>query len=150
MTRISAGKALWRAITCKCKLHYNNLHRRLDWGMLTDEEFRKKKGAVKNIWTWEIKQQGKRQKGRTIPVNRPWRPIELWDVEATTFSLDSRLTVGNKAVSLTRRRPPPPPWRFLVLVYFRGWVDLRAIVRLEELGKLKKKIHLIGTRTRKK
>jgi hypothetical protein len=37
---------------------------------------------------------------------------------------------------------------FLVLISVRGWVDPSAIVRLEVLGKLKKEIHLIGTRTR--
>jgi hypothetical protein len=40
------------------------------------------------------------------------------------------------------------PERFLVLISVRGSVDSRAIVRLEGLVKLKKKIHLIGTRTR--
>jgi hypothetical protein len=81
-----------------------------------------------------------------LPCNRPWRPIGLWDVEVPTFSLDNRLTDGGK-VSLTCRPPFTPPGRFLVVISVRGWVDPRAIVRLEGLGQLKK-IHLIGTRIR--
>jgi hypothetical protein len=37
------------------------------------------------------------------PCNRPWKPIGLWDVEAPTFSVYSRLTDGGKVVSLTRK-----------------------------------------------
>jgi hypothetical protein len=37
-----------------------------------------------------------------IPVNRPWRPLELREVEAPTFS-HIRLTDGGKVVSPTRR-----------------------------------------------
>jgi hypothetical protein len=44
-------------------------------------------------------------KGKVNPVNRPWRPVGLWDVEVPTFSLDDRLSDGGKFVSLTRRPP---------------------------------------------
>jgi hypothetical protein len=45
------------------------------------------------------------RKVKSYPSNRPWRPIRLWDVEAPTFSLDSRLTDGGEVVSLMRRSP---------------------------------------------
>jgi hypothetical protein len=58
-------------------------------------------------------------------------------------------TVGGKVVSLTRRSLfTPPPGIFLVLISVRGWVDPKAIVRLEGLGKLKISSDLIGTWTR--
>jgi hypothetical protein len=56
----------------------------------------------------------------SYPCNRPWRPIGLWEVEASTFSLDNRLTDGGKVVSLTRRPPFTSPGRFLVLISVRG------------------------------
>jgi hypothetical protein len=74
-------------------------------------------------------------------------PTELWDVEASTFSLYNLLIDGGKVVSLTRLPPFTPPGRFLVLISVTGWVDSRDIARVEVLGKLKK-IHLIGNRTR--
>jgi hypothetical protein len=70
-------------------------------------------------------------------VDRPWRPLGLREVEAPTFS-DIRLTDGCKVVSLARRPPFNRPGRYLVLIYVRGCVDLRAIMLLEGLGKLKK------------
>jgi hypothetical protein len=41
-----------------------------------------------------------------------------------------------------------PTGRFLVLIFVRGWVDPRAIVRLKELGKMKK-FHLIRDMNRR-
>jgi hypothetical protein len=43
-----------------------------------------------------------------------------------------------------RTSPPPPAGRFLILIAFRGLFDPRAIVRLEELGKLKNPITSSG------
>jgi hypothetical protein len=45
---------------------------------------------------------------KSYPCNRSWNPIGLWDVEAPTLSLDSRLTDGSKVVSLPRRPPFTP------------------------------------------
>jgi hypothetical protein len=51
-------------------------------------------------------------------------------------------------LSALRAGGPLPPEICLVLISIKGWVNPRAIVRLEGLDKLKKKIHLIGTQSR--
>jgi hypothetical protein len=60
-------------------------------------------------------------------------------------------TIGSQMaekLSALRAGRPLPPGRFLVLIYVRSWINPRAIVRVEELGKLKKFNDLIGNRTR--
>jgi hypothetical protein len=75
----------------------------------------------------------------SYPCNRSWRPIVLWDAEVPTFSRQSahrwRLICQPYAPAAIYS-----PGRFLVLISVRTWVELRAIVRLEGLGQLKKKI----------
>jgi hypothetical protein len=83
----------------------------------------------------------------SYPCNKPRRTIWLWNVEAPTFLLDIRLTDGGKFVSLTRRPPFAPREDSWVLISFRGWVDPRAILSLEELGTLKNPSD-IGTNNR--
>jgi hypothetical protein len=80
-----------------------------------------------------------------LSLYRPWRPLGLLEVAAPTFS-DIRLIDCGKDVSPTDAGLYLPPGKFLVLIPVRGWVDPRVIVRLEELGKLKKSTSS-GTRT---
>jgi hypothetical protein len=74
---------------------------------------------------------GKKHTGREGPEG-------LWDVEAPTFSLDNRLTDGNKVVSLMHRRPLHPNKIPGTHFCYRR-VETRVIVWLEGLDKLKKK-----------
>jgi hypothetical protein len=78
------------------------------------------------------------KKGKAIPVTGHEVP-QGCELSWLPHFLNNRLTDGGEVVSLT---PRPaflyPSGRFLVLVSVRGWVDPRATVRLEGLGKLKR------------
>jgi hypothetical protein len=71
-----------------------------------------------------------------LSMYRPWRPLELREVEAPTFS-DIRVTDGGKVVSPTSRRLFTPR-KIPDTHFYKRMIDLSAIVRLEGLGRLKK------------
>jgi hypothetical protein len=69
--------------------------------------------------------------------NGLWRPIGLWVVEAPTFSRKSAHRWQWGCQPYVPVGHPLPPRRYLVLISVRGWVDPRAIMRLQELCPLK-------------
>jgi hypothetical protein len=100
-----------------------------------------------------------------MSVNTPcWPDVEPFNVTAgDTYSyvwvrlrsflcalyavLHYWLTIGPQmAVRLSALHTGRPllPGRFLVLIYVRGWIDLRTIVRLEGLGQLKNPVTSSG------
>jgi hypothetical protein len=60
--------------------------------------------------------------------------------------LESRLTYGGEVISLKHRRLSPSfsLGKFLILISLRGWVDLRELMKLEELDLPKNKMTLSG------
>jgi hypothetical protein len=66
--------------------------------------------------------------------------VELWDVEAPTFS-GQLATYGG--ANLTRE----PPWRFLVLISVRAWINPRAKNAAGEIRSIEKSVDLIGNWT---
>jgi hypothetical protein len=61
--------------------------------------------------------------------------------------IENLLTDGGEIVSLLRWQKCFPPGRLLIHISVGSSVEPKAIVLLEELGKLKQIINLIGNRT---
>jgi hypothetical protein len=68
--------------------------------------------------------------------NRPWRPIELWGTQAPTFSRQSAYR-WRWGCQLYAPAALYATEKLLAFISVRGWVGLRATVRLEGLGRLK-------------
>jgi hypothetical protein len=81
-------------------------------------------------------------KGKKVKLSmyRPWRPLGLRELRLLPFQTFSSHMVARSSDLHAGRFLPPG--KFLVLISVRGWVDPRAIMRMEGLGTLKK-IHLI-------
>jgi hypothetical protein len=108
---------MWQYYTCE------NMDRSISEGTKFASEFQR-------TWWWQS-----RPKHVVVKVKLSlYRPLGLREVEASTFS-DIRVIDGGEVVSFTRFLPPG---RFLVIISVGGWVDPRAMVRLEGLGKLEK------------
>jgi hypothetical protein len=88
-------------------------------------------------------------KKQNCPRNKPWRPVGLWDTEDPILSRHSahmvRLSALRTGLALLSRNII---FLLLIIISVRGWVILRAVVRLEGLGKLKKKSMTLGLWTR--
>jgi hypothetical protein len=75
------------------------------------------------------------------PCYRPWRPLGLREVEAPTLfkQTANRWRQGCQSYASAALYPQICFLRFLALISVRLWLDPRAIVRREGLGKLEKK-----------
>ena len=81
-----------------------------------------------NNYTQALRKQTKQ--GKAIPV-QTWAGPEV----SRSLTLQEFKTIGiSGKVACTTHRPHFPQKTSLVLIYFRGLVDPRAIVRPEELG----------------
>jgi hypothetical protein len=84
-----------------------------------------------------------------IPVNRPWRPIGLWDIKNPTLSRQS----AQKAVRLSALRtghdllPRTINFFLLVLIFVTGWVNPRALYGMKDYVNWIF-IHFAGSQTR--
>jgi hypothetical protein len=82
----------------------------------------------------------KRKEGKATPVTARGGP-QGCDKSRLSHFLESRLTYGGEVVSPTRRPPFTPQEVSRYSFLLRGWVEPRAIVRPEWLGKLSKNLN---------
>jgi hypothetical protein len=100
--------------------------------------------VLSSIWTSNVAQSIKvKRKGKAVLVTDREGP---YGCDTSTLSHFVQTIGSQMAVNLSALRAGRhlTPGRFLVLISLRGWVDPRAVVRLEELGKLKNPMTTTG------
>jgi hypothetical protein len=97
------------------------------------------------FYPWHYLEQLK--KGLSYPCNKPWKPVGLLDVEASTFCLGNWLTDGVEVVSFTHR--PPFTAKKIPGTYFcQSLSRPQNHSEAKRIRTIKKSNDLIGTRTR--
>jgi hypothetical protein len=104
-----------------------------------------KKYNIHETVALRVQKLNRTSKSKAIPVTGRGGTLGCETLRLPHF-LGNRFTHGVEVVSLSAGCRLPPG-RFLVLISIRGWVDPRATVWLDGLGKFNKSNYLIGNRT---